>query len=194
MGSLNTHMNAPQDYTPSLTQQSTNVLYGNHYRFDIERLPDLSFFVQAVSMPSVSGATADQVNPFVVIRHPGEMLSYGQFQVTYQVDAQFKSYFSLYYWLKGYGFPHSFDEVIRFREQQKRLMPNIRPNPIDLEKTNATLSVLTPDTGAIVAEILMQDVFPIDLSGLQFLATDTEPPVLTTTATFVCTTFDVRLT
>ena len=187
-------MELPQDYDPSVSQQSTNILYGNHYRFNIERLPDLSFFVQSCTTPSITGTAIAQPNPFVQVQVPGEILSFSTFQVTYQVDAHFKSYFSLYYWLRGYGFPSSFDDVVRFREKQSKLVPNARPTPNNLEKTNALLAILTPDTSSIIAEIAYFDVFPTELSPLSFVTTDNEPPVLVTTATFACTSFDVRLT
>ena len=188
-------METEQDYEPTRSHQATNTLYGNHYRFSIERLPDLTFFVQSVSSPNVTGGVAGQSNPFSVINHPGERLTYGQFTVTYLVDASFKTYFSLYYWMKGYGFPHDFDEVKRFRAKQlsnNRVSPNAQP--IDLEKTTAAITILTPDTASIVAKIDIEEVFPVELSSLDFTSTNTDSPVLTTTATFSCSTFDVTLT
>jgi hypothetical protein len=188
-------MESEQDYDPSLLQQTTNTLYGNHYRFSIERLPDLSFFVQSVTSPSVSGSIALQNNPFSTIHHPGTALNYGQFTVTYLVDASFKTYFSLYYWMKGYGFPHNFEEVTRFRaKQQQNNLIGPRASVADIEKTRATLSILTPDTSSIVAEILIDEVFPVELSSLTFAVTDSESVVLTTTATFSCSSFEVSLT
>ena len=188
-------METEQDYDPTRSHQETNTLYANHYRFAIERLPDLTFFVQSMSSPSVTGGVAAQANPFALINHPGERLTYGQFTVTYLVDASFKTYFSLYYWLKGYGFPHDFDEVKRFRAKQ---LSNDRVSPqaqtIDLEKTTAAITILTPDTASIVAEINIDDVFPIELTGLEFTSTDADAPLLTDTATFSCSTFDVTLT
>jgi hypothetical protein len=188
-------METEQDYEPTRSHQATNTLYGNHYRFSIERLPDLTFFVQSVSSPSVSGGTTVQENPFAFIKHPGDRLTYGQFSVTYLVDASFKTYFSLYYWMKGYGFPHDFDEVERFRAKQL-LNSQVSPlaRPIDLEKTTATISILTPDTASIVAEIQIDEVFPVELSSLDFASTDSDSPILSTTATFACSTFDVTLT
>ena len=188
-------METEQDYEPTRSHQATNTLYGNHYRFSIERLPDLTFFVQSVSSPTASGGVAVQENPFALIQHPGSRLRYGQFTVTYLVDASFKTYFSLYYWMKGYGFPHDFDEVTRFRAKQL-LNSQVSPltRPIDLEKTTATISILTPDTASIVAEIQIDEVFPVELSSLDFTSTDSDSSILTTTATFSCSTFDVTLT
>ena len=97
--------------------------------------------------------------------------------------------------MKGYGFPHDFDEVKRFRAKQlsnDRVSPQAQP--IDLEKTTASITILTPDTASIVAEINIDDVFPTELTSLEFTSTDADAPVLTTTATFSCSTFDVTLT
>ena len=97
--------------------------------------------------------------------------------------------------MKGYGFPHNFDQVKRFRAKQltnRRISP--RATPVELEKTTASITILTPDTASIVAEINIEEVFPIELTGLDFTSTNTDSPVLTTTATFSCSTFDVTLT
>ena len=76
-------MKTEQDYDPTRSHQETNTLYGNHYRFAIERLPDLTFFVQSVSSPTVSGGVAGQANPFAIINHPGERLTYGPVSYTH---------------------------------------------------------------------------------------------------------------
>ena len=188
-------METEQDYDPTRSHQTTNTLYGNHYRFAIERLPDLTFFVQSVSSPTVSGSAQTQETPFAFAHHPTSRLNYGDISVTYLVDASFKTYFSLYYWMRGYGFPHDFDEVKRFRAKQlSNNRVNPRARPVELEKTTASISILTPDTASIVAEINIDEVFPTELTRLDFASTNTEAPVLTTTATFSCSTFDVTLT
>ena len=188
-------METEQDYDPTRSHQTTNTLYGNHYRFAIERLPDLTFFVQSVSSPTVSGSAQTQETPFAFAHHPTSRLNYGDISVTYLVDASFKTYFSLYYWMRGYGFPHDFDEVKRFRAKQlSNNRVNPRARPVELEKTTASISILTPDTASIVAEINIDEVFPTELTSLDFTSTNTDAPVLTTTATFSCSTFDVTLT
>ena len=60
-------------------------------------------------------------------------MNYGQFTVTYLVDASFKTYFSLYYWMKGYGFPHNFEEVTRFRAKQQLNKSAFEALPPDLQ-------------------------------------------------------------
>lgn len=185
-------MEAYQNYEPSVLQQNTNGLYANHFRFRIERLPDLSFFVQTVRTPSVSSTQVLQTNPFSTVHHVGDHLQYSTFEITYLVDARCKNYFSLYYWMKGYGFPHSFEEVVAFREHQRQLMGNVRARPTEIERTTGLLQIITPDTGSLVAEFHLDDIFPTELSPLAFETTSAEAPLLITSATFSCSNFELK--
>lgn len=185
-------MEAYQNYQPSAFQQNTNTLYSNYFRFTVHRLPDLTFFAQSIQMPAVSSTQALQATPFSTIHHTGDHLLYSTFTVTYLVDARCQNYFSLYYWMKGYGFPHSFEEVTQFRESQLKQMGNFRAQPGEIERTSATLHIVTPDTGAIIAEFTLDDVFPTELSALTFDATVTDATVLTTAVTLNCSNFELK--
>lgn len=178
-------------YDPSIRITNVQGLYSNHFRFTLESLPDLTFFAQTASLPSISGASLDRATPFTKIKEVGDQLQYGSFNVTYLVDAAFKTYNSIYWWMKGYGFPHDHAEVQAFREARTQQLPIGRPRVRELEKTGATLHILQPDTEKILVEARYSDVFPIGLSELSFATTDGEPGILTATATFVCTEFDI---
>lgn len=186
-------MDVPQTYEPSLSQQTQNPVYANHYKFKIDRLPDLSFFVQRVKMSDVSSTPAFQHNPFSVIPQTGDHLVYGTLDVDYTIDAGFKNYFSLYYWMKGYGFPHSFEEVETVRAEQSARYGLSRIRPTNIEKTSGLLQILTPDVASIVAEIRFENIFPISLGSLQWETINGDAPLVTTTCTFAVTTFDVKL-
>jgi len=179
----------PLTYTASQRQESTGGILGNHFKFDIEALPDLSFFVQSVTLPSLTSTTVERANPFASIHEVGDHLVHSPIQVTYLIDAAFQTYRSLLWWMQGYGFPHSYDEVKEFREARAKQVPSPRARARELEKTNATLMILQPDTDKIIAEIHFIDVFPTSLGELAFATTDADAPLLTTMATFACTTF-----
>ena len=180
-------------YDPSTRFEHQNGLYGNHFRFVLEALPDLTFFAQTITVPSITVPTVQRPNPFTKIQEVGDHLEYGGFTVSYLIDASFKAYSSLYWWIKGYGFPHSYDEVKAFREARAKRVGMPRPQVKDLEKTRATLFILQPYTEAIVAEIQYMDVFPTALGDLEFSATDNDAPILKTTVTFACTAFELVL-
>ena len=184
----------PAPYEPSNRFEQQNGLYGNHFRFTLEALPDLTFFAQSVSLPSIVVPTVARPTPFTKIMEVGDHLDYGTFNVTYLIDGAFKTYQSLYWWIKGYGFPHSYDEVKNFREVRAKRIGNPRPQVKDLEKTAALLHVLQPDTEKIVAEISFIDVFPTILGEVEFASTDGDAPILRTQVTFACTAFELVLT
>lgn len=184
----------PPPYEPSNRFEQQNGLYGNHFRFVLEHLPDLTFFAQSISVPSITSGPVNRPNPFTSIREVGDHLNYSNFTVSYLIDGSFKTYASLYWWLKGYGFPHSYDEVKQFRETRAKRLGMPRPQVKDIERTSAILFVLQPDTEKVIAEYHFIDVVPTGLSDLQFDTTSSDATVLKATATFECTAFELVLT
>jgi hypothetical protein len=180
-------------YAPSTHFEQQNGLYGNHFRFVLDALPDLTFFAQSITLPSVGVPSVPRANPFTKIQEVGDHLDYASFTVNYLVDGAFKTYSSLYWWMKGYGFPHSYEEVLQFRATRAKQIGNIRPQVKDLEKTRATLYVLQPDTEQTIAEFHFTDVFPTMLGEMEFTSVQSDAPILTTIATFTFTDFELVL-
>ena len=180
-------------YEPTTYFEQQNGLYGNHFRFVLEALPDLTFFAQTITVPSINSGPVNRANPFTTIREVGDHLNYSNFTVSYLIDGAFKTYSSLYWWMKGYGFPHSYDEVKAFRETRKKRVAMPNPQVKDLERTLATLYLLQPDTDTTIAEFQFIDVVPTGLSDLQFSTVEGDAPILKATVTFECTAFELVL-
>lgn len=183
-----------QEYKPSSRFTDAMTLLNNHFRFVLVDLPDLSFFVQSVVLPDITSGVAKRPTPFTTIPEVGDHLEYNSLNVSYLVDNRFKSYFSLFYWLKGYGFPQSYDDIVNFNASRSARLGNPRPTLREMQKTTATLQIMQPDTDTPTVEIVFTDVFPVALGQLTFETTASEPPALTTNVQFVYTDFDVRLT
>jgi len=180
-------------YVPTPTFTNVNSLYGNHFKFTLLNWPDVTFDTQSITIPSVTAAMQQYPNPFVTLPQVGDHLHYGTFDVVYLMDKAFNTYFSLYYWIKGYGFPHSYDEIAAFRAAQAARTPNPRPQVRELEKTRALLSILQADTNSTVAEIQYEDVFPIAIGEVTFETTQSDAPLLTGRVTFATSDFHVVL-
>ena len=185
-------MQLPPDYEPTQRFKNVQGLVSNHFVFVLDALPDVTFYTQSVVVPEVSATTQPRPTPLATIQETSARLTYGTLQVTYLVDAEFKSYYSIYWWMKGYGFPHTNDEVKQFREKRAKQTANPRPSVRELEKTNAVLTILQADTESPVAEIRFTDVFPVGLGGITFTAAESDvDPYVHATATFAFTEFDV---
>jgi hypothetical protein len=183
-----------QPYVPEQRHNNVNSLYNNHFKFDLEGLPDVTFYTQHVSVPSVLSGTMDAPNPLLALPQVGDHLKFSAFDIVFVIDAKFKNYYSLFYWMKGYGFPHDTDETLSFETTRRQQIANPRPVIREIQTTRALLSILQPDTSTIVATIHYSDVFPTSLGSLEFSTTDAEPQLLTARCTFVTSDFDIHLT
>ncbi len=181
------------EYQPNLTQNNVGTLLNNHFKFVLEGLPDLGFMAQSIQIPLVQAGTVDRNNPYRVIKEVGDHLSYSPFDVTFKVDLALKTYYSIYWWMCGYGFPRSYEEIQAFRTARASRLANPRPTVRELEKTTAAVYLLAPDTNATIATFRFEDVFPISLGELQFESTDSEPLEVKTRVTFATNGFDIIL-
>jgi len=174
-------------------QSNVMMLSGNHFKFELKDLPELTFFAQAIVLPDVSAAIVERRTPFTTIKEVADHLDFGTLQVTYALDAEFKTYFSLWKWLRGYGFPTSYDELKTFATDRRKQVPNARPMLREIQKTAADCHILRPDTDSPVATIHFTDVIPVSLGQLSLDPTVAEPVPLTTQAAFEFTDFEVSL-
>ena len=183
-----------QDYTPSTRFNNQQLLYNNHFRFIIRDWPDLTQYVTGVVLPTISApATAPHMNPFVGEPHVSDHMIFSPLTIQFLVDAKFLSYFSLFHWMTGFAFPTSYDDIAQFNTFRRKQVANPKPLQRELQKTGATLYLLTPDTDAPLSEIEFEDIFPTQLGELQFTTTATDTQQLTCMATFAYTRFEPKL-
>lgn len=181
------------EYAPRLTQNNVGTLLNNHFKFVLEGLPDLTFFAQSIQIPLVQSTEVVRGTPFRHIKETGDHLTYSSFDVTFKVDLALKTYYSIYWWMCGYGFPRSYNEIKEFRAARASRIANPRPVVHELEKTTASVYLLAPDTNATIATFRFEDVFPIALGEMQFESTDSEPLEVKTRVTFATNGFDIIL-
>ena len=183
-----------QQYTPSNRFTNVNYMMGNHFKFLIDGLSDFTQYVQGVILPSIGVPVANSPNPFTKIPQVGDHIDFGSIDVDFKIDANFLTYFSIFAWLRGYGFPNSFEDIAAFQEARRKQIANVRPTRREIEKTNATLYLLAPDTDTTIAEIHFYDIFPTALGQVKFDTTAQDAPSLNTQATFFYTNFEITLT
>lgn len=183
-----------QDYTATKRFESVADLLPNHFRFVLTDLPDLTFFAQQVILPDINSEAPKRANPFTTIPEVGDHLAFSPLTVHYTVDVGFKSYYSLFYWMRGYGFPKSYDDIANFQASRRRQLANPRPIAREITKTHGQLILLAPDTDKPVVTIDFEDVFPLQLGQLSFDTTISgTPEPLTTQVTFAYTDYEITL-
>jgi hypothetical protein len=135
-----------------------NFLQNVKWQFSIKRLPGISFFVQSVNIPSITGVRRDVPTPFVKYPVPYDHLDYGELNVSFKINEDMSNYLEVYNWMVGLGFPDNFG--------QHRALVNVPPAQ-DKEYSDATLLVLTNAKNAGL-KVEYQRCFPVFLSDIEF--------------------------
>ena len=147
------------------------------FSFSLARFPKVSFFSNKASLPQITLGTAGQSNYLKDIMHPGDRLTYGDFNIEFLVDEDMENYTLIHNWMTGLGFPET---PKQFREVTTS-DANVRD--LKLQYSDATLKVLNSNYNTI-AQVKFWDLYPTSLSTLEFTATDTDINYLTANVTF----------
>lgn len=148
-----------------------NFLSPTGFKFTIKRLPNVSFFVQAATIPGISMNVTESPTPFTSIYFTGDKLTYDQFTVTVRVDEYMDSYNEIFDWMIGLAKPESFD-------QYKNLK-----NSTDGLYSDATLTVLNSRKNPAI-EVSFKDMFPVSLGAIELDATESDVNYKTCDITF----------
>lgn len=153
------------------------------FKLQIKKTPHVNYFVQKVTIPSVSLGTADVDSPFTKIPFPGTKLTFGNLQVTFKVDEDMSNYLEIYNWLRDVGFPDNFAQYSNIAGQSITSGAGVFS-----DITLITLSsAMNPNK-----EITFFDCFPVDLSSIDLDSTSADVEYVTATVTFANRRFDVK--
>ena len=145
------------------------------FRFLIQKLPTVNWFIQSVNLPGVSLGEAPMPTPFVDGAFPGEKLTYDPLTLRFKVDEDLKNWMELQNWMVGLGFPDNFG-------QYKDLISN-KSFGENSTFSDATLIILNSNMNSNF-EVVFKDAFPTSLSELAFDSTSADIDFITADVTF----------
>jgi hypothetical protein len=166
--------------------QNVSLLNPNEFRFFLHRAPYLTFFAQTVALPTIDmGDAVPTSTPFTDVHTPGDHIEFEDLSVTFLVDEDLKGYLEMYHWIRGLGFPTTFDEY-------KEAVANERVTN-RWQETTSDISVFT-FSGSRNANIEWHFVnaFPVMVSAPTVSTTNPDQPVVTAKVRFKYTYFDVK--
>lgn len=164
------------------TPENKNFLSPLNFRFQIKKAPHVNFFLQKVNIPSIQLRQIDTSNPFVTIPYSGDHVNYGTLEITFKVDEDLTNYLEIHNWIRELGAPDNFDEYKRIESRESYTGEGI--------VSDISLIVLA-STKTPNYDITYRDAFPISLSALTFLTTDSSVNYIEASATFKYTLFDI---
>jgi hypothetical protein len=182
----------------SAARQPTKLDYASptQFKFNIVKLPKVEYFCTSVNIPGISINYVEQQTPLKDIPHPGEKLKYSDLTMSFIVDENLENYQEIHGWLVGLGFPDSYADYDTLIQAGKDRFPTSKSSvSTELGKirypapsqgaafSDATLMVLTNKNNPVV-EVRFKDVFPINLSNLNYSQQATDINYLTADVTF----------
>ena len=147
-----------------------NFLSPLSYKFVLQRTPNLNFNVQTIRLPGMTLSSTETATPFVSVPNSGK-ISYSPLTITFRVNEDMTDYLEIHNWMKGLGSPTSFTEYAALKQSTSGLY------------SDATLVINNSrKLGNLSATFI--DLFPIELSDLQFTTMDNDVNYIECTVDF----------
>ncbi|MAR97403.1 MAG: hypothetical protein CMG17_07160 [Candidatus Marinimicrobia bacterium] len=155
--------------------RNRNFLSPVGFKFNLQKAPTVDFFSQSANIPSINLGVAIQSTYLKDIPVPGDKLVFNDFSIRFLVDENLKNYLEISNWMRGLGYPESLDEAI----------------PLNTEAFSDGGLVIFNSSMNAIARVNFKDMFPTDLTQLEFDAQNTDINYIVAEATFKYTVFDI---
>jgi hypothetical protein len=188
----------------SISRQPTAQDYASptQFKFSIIKLPKVEYFCTSVNIPGITLGSTSQPTPLKSIPVPGDNLTYDTLTMNFMVDENLENYQEIHGWLVGLGFPRDYSEFRNLANSGDDRFPGTT-NSVSTEPgkvkygankaggtySDATLSILTSKNNAVL-EVRFRDIYPTNLSGLNYDQQANDVDYLTASVTFNYTIYD----
>jgi hypothetical protein len=155
---------------------NSNLLESTKYLLVTHNLPNLNFFAQGLTFPSVNGTEILQSTPLSDIYMAGDKILYDPLTISFLVDEDLRVWEECASWLIGYTFPQNYDQY------KKQLRRGIYCDMSLLVLKNSYESNLT---------FRFYNAFPTSVGPFTLNSSDSADAVMTTDVTFRFDSFSI---
>tara|TARA_B100000945_G_scaffold55782_1_gene41050 strand:- start:209 stop:655 length:447 start_codon:yes stop_codon:yes gene_type:complete len=133
-----------------------------------------------VNIPGVSLGVAEQPTFLKNIDLPGDKMYFEDFVLRFIVDEDLENYMQIQNWMRGLGFPESVKEIRKLQRTNKQQEPQSKSMDV---YSDGTLQALNSNQ-RVQFQVIFTDMFPVQLTELQFDATNPDTEYFTAEAVF----------
>lgn len=170
--------------------QNRNFLSPVGFKFTLNRAPKVSFFSNAANIPGLSLGVAVQPSYLKDIDTPGDKIVFGDFNLRFLVDENLENYMEIQDWIRGLGYPESLEEIYNL-QSQNRYVDTSNTKMMDIY-SDGTLEVLTSSMNTNF-NVKFKDLFPVELTSLEFDATSSDVQYFTAEVSFKYTIYTIEV-
>ncbi len=168
--------------------ENRNYLSPVGFKFTLSRFPKVAFFSNRANIPGLTLGVANQPTYLKDIDIPGDKIVFQDFTLSFIVDENLENYMEIQNWIRGLGYPESLQEIYDLQNMSDKFDQPYK-SQMNLY-SDGSLIVLTSSQNANF-KVNFKDMWPYDISSLQFDATDTDIQYLTADVSFKYTIYNI---
>ena len=161
--------------------ENRNFLSPVGFKFTLNRAPKAAFFSNTANIPGITLGVANQPNYLTDIPTPGDKMDFEDFTFRFLVDEDLTNYLEIQNWMRGLGFPESLNQIYDLQADKDNYTHNVRTG-MNIY-SDGTLLVLTSNLNTNF-KVVFKEMFPYQLSDLQFDATSYDVEYFTAEVSF----------
>ena len=155
-----------------------NYLSPTNFTVNVQRIPNIEFFVQKLSIPALSATPSARDTPLNVLYDVNDKLTYADLEMTFIIDENMNNYKEILNWIEGYASPES--------SNQNKNFAAIRGHESDIIAT-ITNSHKNPNI-----RFVFKNCFPTSLGGVSLDVNVQDVAYATTSITWRYDTFTME--
>jgi hypothetical protein len=162
---------------PQIIPDTNNYLTSNRFVFNIKRIPTLNYFCQRATLPGIQFGTSLQsaqtgISP---IRRPGTQYQQDELIIGFLVDENIKNWLEIFNWMKQAG---SYDKTYETLKEE--------------HKVSDAFLVIMNSAMAPVATVTFYDIFPVEISTINFDSSVSDADPILAQASFAYSWYDIK--
>jgi len=157
------------------------------FQFSLAKKPKIDFFCDSANIPGINLGVAMQPSYLKAIPVPGDVLTFDDLSLSFNVDEDMENYLEIHNWLTQFGFPRDLGQYQQLLNED----PNSegKQNAIS-GMSDGSLIIYTSNYRANI-QINFQDLFPVSLSSLKFESKVNDIQYLTAEVVFKYTIYEI---
>ena len=178
----------PPAERPGTPIENRNFLAPVGFKFGWQRTPSVAFFCNEANIPDITLGVAEQPSYLRDIPTPGDKIQFGDLNLRFLVDEDLGNFVEIQNWIRGLGYPESLKEIFDLQKEKDRV-DTYDSGLMDIY-SDGTLTVLTSSQNPKF-KIMFKDLWPYNLTTLNFDATDTDIEYFTAEVSFKYTIYEI---
>ena len=165
---------------PAFAKLPDNISYLSPvgFRFSVQKLPAVNYFCQSANIPGLSTTAIPIELPVSRMYTEGLTPDFEELNIRFVVDEYMKNWQEIYEWIIGLSPPASLEQRAEYLRTEERVSTGI-------------LTLLTGSMNPQM-EFHFLDMFPTNLTALEFDSSQVDVEYLTATATFRYQRYEIK--